>query len=307
MSESMKISGFLPRRIKEYMEENGFFDSGFYALQEIRLRVNCPLIVVWNNEEKVFENIEVASYEIQRLLELVSEYSLYVYKEDIKNGYITVQGGHRVGVMGQVIMDERGVANQKNISFVNIRVAHEVKDCALPVMDFVCKGGKIKNTLIVSPPGCGKTTLLRDIVRTLSNGYRGISATVSVIDERSEIAAGFNGVPQNDVGIRTDVIDGIKKSDGIIMAVRSMAPDIIAVDELGANEDFEAVRKALYSGCYCIATAHGFDLQGIMHRQEFKDIIGVDKFERIIVLARKGRIGRIEKMIDLSQTMGGGR
>ena len=164
-----EIRKLLPREISTQIFDRDKTFS-FDKLQEIRLRTGQPLIMQYDNKEKVFDHLITEKKEINQCLEYISEYSLYAYQEDIRQGFITVRGGHRIGVIGKAVMEAGQVKNQKHISFLNIRVAHQIVGCANPVMNFICQNRKLEHTLIISPPGCGKTTLLRDIIRQLSNG-----------------------------------------------------------------------------------------------------------------------------------------
>ena len=202
------------------------------------------------------------------MLNYLSGYSLYALAEELKQGYLTMEGGHRIGVVGHVARMEQENALQGDIqgvfqiSGLNIRVAHEKKGCAAKLVRGIRSGETIYNTLIFAPPGVGKTTYLRDSIRLLSSGdeeYPGVK--VSVVDERSEIAACYQGVPQNDLGPRTDVLDNCPKERGMLMMIRSMSPQIIAVDELGEERDFLAVNEAIHSGSRILGTIHAENVQ----------------------------------------------
>lgn len=259
-------------------------------------------MVLCGNKEYIYRDVLVQIQEIRHCIQLISQYSLYVHKEDVKNGFITIKGGHRVGIIGQAVLNDKGIEGQKNISFINIRVAHELKGCADEVMDFVCRDKVIKNTLIISPPGCGKTTLLRDIIRQISDGERGVCANICVVDERSELGACFDGVPQKNLGMRTDVFDQACKHQGMLTLLRSMSPQIIAVDELGDKKDFDAVKKIMSCGVICFATIHGFDFENVMKDTIITEFLKPGMFERIIVLSKRNGAGTIEKLFDLNDS-----
>ena len=231
------ILHLLPVRIR-CMVEKLRLDYG--RLWEIRLRVNSPFILRYEDSEIYVDSCGsrtcnmkdayiVTARDVNDTLECICNHSLYAYEDEIRQGFITVCGGHRVGVAGKIILDGTRIKCIRHISFLNIRVAHEIKGCSGDVLPYIYNDGKLMNTLIVSAPCHGKTTLLRDIIRVVSDG----GMTVGVVDERSEIAACYKGVPQNDVGMRTDVLDCCPKASGMMMLVRTMAPDLIAVDEIG--------------------------------------------------------------------------
>lgn len=212
-------------------------DSNMYiALEEIRLRVNKPIILKFNQFEKVFE-YQVTPEDILETLRIICENSIYSYQNQICNGYITIKGGHRVGITGNVVIDNNKVVNINYISSLNFRVAKQIIGCSNKIIKYVIdnENNNIYNTLIVSSPGAGKTTILRDLLRKISTGieqikFRGL--TVGLVDERGEVAAMYKGIAQNDVGIRTDVLDNIPKAVGMKMLIRSMSPNVISADEI---------------------------------------------------------------------------
>ncbi|MDR1560042.1 MAG: stage III sporulation protein AA [Clostridiales bacterium] len=292
--------------ISGYMGEtvNGLFKrinaDFFEKITEIRMRVGKPLIIVkerreyFLNKDGDFEHAAGRGYivtqtDIQDALALMSDYSLYAFEEELRGGYITLAGGHRVGITGRAVMESGHVRGLKNISGFNIRISHEIKGCA---DDVICKLAlpRLFDTMIISPPGRGKTTLLRDIIRQLSDGLPGRFAgvTVGVADERSEIAGCFRGAPQNDVGIRTDVLDGCPKAAGMAMLLRAMSPRVIAVDELGGRQDAAAVEEIVNAGVCLICTIHGADIGEIRNKNALSDILYI--FKRFVVLSGPGRI-----------------
>lgn len=226
------------------------------------------------------------------MVKFISSYSLYAYEDEMKRGFITMQGGHRIGVAGQVVMDGGKVLSLSNIYFLNIRVAREKRGCAKDIIPYLIHRNSIYNTLFVSPPGIGKTTYLRDAIRILSNGSDRLHGMkISIIDERSEIAACRQGIPQNDIGIRSDVLDGCLKSFGMLLMLRSMAPQIIAVDEIGSREDCRAMEQAIYSGSRIIGTVHAYDMKELSRKKYLKEMLEQQMFGRIVLLekAENGR------------------
>ncbi len=278
----------------------------FSKLQEIRLRVNQPLIIRYNNKELFLKSDGQAtqSYkeacivneaQIRETLEYVCDYSIYAYEDEINHGYITVPGGHRVGISGKVNVEKGKVCSIKHISFLNIRLAHSIVGCAKKIMPFIKNETTIYHTLIIAPPGCGKTTLLRDMIRYVSDMWE---MTVALVDERSEIAACYLGIPQNDVGIRTDVLDGCPKNLGMTMMIRSMSPMVIAVDELGNVQDIQAMHYAMNSGCKVMATIHGRSFDELLRRVDFTEIIQKKYFQRYVVLGPEFKTGNIGAVLD---------
>lgn len=271
--------------------------------QEIRLRVGRPIVFVKdlkeffitiNNQITTDEKkgLIINEKELRETLEFISNHSMYAFEEEIRNGFITLSGGHRVGICGRAVVEDCKIKTIKNISFVNIRIAHERIGCSKMLMKYLYEtDGKIQNTLIISPPLFGKTTLLRDIIRNISNGSVGYSGqNVAVSDERSEIAASYLGIPQNDVGIRTDVMDGMPKLYGIMMLIRTMSPKVIAVDEIGIGKDVESILYGINSGCRFVATVHAESIEEIKIKASIKELIERRVFERFIVINKEEEI-----------------
>lgn len=292
----------------------GRLQINFDDLQEIRLRINSPLIINYRNREYfVSDNASLVSNpaqgvlitknEIKETMEYISNYSLYAFEEEIRQGFITISGGHRIGITGKTIMQGNHIKGMKHISYINIRLAHQVKGCADIVMPYLVneKTRGIYHTLIISPPKCGKTTLLRDIIRQISDGNPYIEGmNVGVVDERSEIGACYMGVPQNELGIRTDILDCCPKAKGMMMLIRSMSPQVIAVDEIGSREDLEAINHVISCGCKLIATVHGSSIEDVKNKPILGELLKNKVFERYIILSNIKKIGHIEEIYDAS-------
>ena len=290
-----KIKKVLGSKINRILNEN---QISFSDLQEIRLRIGKPLIIVSDNIEFVLQKT-IEKDELMEILEYVSNYSLHAFENELKQGFITIEGGHRVGVTGQVLIENGEVKNIKHISSMNIRMSHEILNCADVILPYITRNKQIYNTLIISPPRCGKTTLLRDLVRQVSDGSRWVKGcTVGVVDERSELGGCYLGVPQNQLGIRTDVLDNCPKSKGMLMLIRSMSPQVIAVDELGSTEDIHALEYAMHCGCKMIATVHATSMDEIRSKPLFEQMVKERRFERYVVLGNQHHIGEINGIYD---------
>lgn len=267
--------------------------SDLDRLQEIRLRVGREVCLKYDNREYVLgrdglvdmdnDNKYIVSDSlIKEMIDYVTNYSLYAVEDELSRGYITINGGHRVGICGHIVLSAGRVKSIRNISSVNLRVAHQVFGCANHLMEQIYDQGMLENTLIISPPGAGKTTLLRDMIRILSNrGYQ-----LGVVDERSEIAAMSGANVGNDLGPRTDILDGCPKHIGIAMLIRSMTPDVIAVDEIGSEDDVKELRVAALSGCKILATAHGLEVDDVRRNQKLSMLMDEGFFRRLIVLTK---------------------
>ena len=287
-------------------------DLNFGELQEIRMRINSPLMIRQRgkeyklteegkllrcngNEQYEKENIHyVDRCELMETMEYIAGYSLYAYEDELRQGFLTIQGGHRVGVAGKILMEEGKVRSIRYISFLNIRLAHQVEGCADKVMPFIVENGEVCHTLIISPPCCGKTTLLRDVIRQISNGNAWCEGkNVGVVDERSEIGGAYQGVPQNDLGIRTDLLDCCPKAEGMMMLIRSMSPEVVAVDEIGDYGDIKAIESVLNCGCRLIATVHGSSVEDIEKKPLLQKMVKEHVFDRYIILSgkKKNRFG----------------
>ena len=255
---------------------------------EIRIRINRPIIIRLIDEDIII-NYKINEKDIINIIEKICENSIYAYKNQIVEGYITIKGGNRVGLTGRAVIENEKIINIKYISGLNFRIAREVIGCSNNILKDIIniEENTIYNTLILSPPGKGKTTLLRDCIRQISNGIPSINfkgKNCSIIDERGEIAANYKGIPKNDIGIRTDVIENISKSKGIEMLIRSMGPEIIACDEIGTIEDVKAIRYALTSGVKGIFTMHGNKIEDARKNEEINKLIENKLIEKIIIL-----------------------
>ncbi len=263
-------------------------------INEIRIRTGRALILRSGGKELYMDSagkmttefkkaLKAEKSDIDEIINMISDYSLYAFTSQLKEGFITVPGGHRAAVAGSAVIGKEGITTIKNISSISLRIASERKGCAKELVKRMFSDG-LKNTLIVSPVCGGKTTILRDILRLLSDsGY-----TVGISDERGEIAACYMGIPQLDVGERTDVLDCCPKAEGLSMLIRTMSPDIVAADEIGSEDDIRAIRQAGLCGSYVICTAHGNDIESIKKR-----FVDTDIFDRYVFLEGRNCPGRV--------------
>jgi len=287
-------------------------------LEEIRIRENRPLEVVYRGAYRFLTGqgrpvvqpslaYRPTREDCVKLLELLTDHSVYSFEEQMRSGYITVQGGHRIGLAGRTAVENGKVKIFKEISGFNVRIAREVRGAGDAVLPYLLDlpSLQLHHTLIVSPPQQGKTTLVRDLARLisygdlqLSSGGRMAGRKVGIVDERSEIAACIKGVPRFDLGPRTDVLDGCPKAEGMMMMVRSLSPEVIVADEIGRPEDAEAIREALHAGVRLIATAHGTGLEDLSRRPILRELIRERIFSRYVVLGGKFGAGTLEAVYD---------
>ncbi|MFD1433746.1 stage III sporulation protein AA [Kroppenstedtia eburnea] len=281
----------------------------YESLEEIRVRQGSPLEVATPFHSMFLgpsgqvvtrerEGYRPDREDCQKMLNLVSRHSLYALEEELRRGYVTIRGGHRIGLSGRVVVEAGKVKHIRDVTGFNLRVARQVKGVARRLLSRILPGGQLENILIVSPPQCGKTTLLRDLTRIVSAGETIPSRKVGVVDERSEIAGCVEGVPQHDVGPRTDVLDGCPKAEGMMMLIRSMSPELLVVDEIGRREDGEAVFEAVHAGVSLFTTAHGSSMEEVCRRPGIAQLVREGVFTRYILLSRKQGPGTVEAIYD---------
>lgn len=288
--------------------------------EEVRIRQERPVQVVYSGGDAFITSdgnltadpsrgAPATHDDLTRTFQLMAQGSVYAWEEEVRSGFLTLRGGHRVGLTGRVVVEEGRIRTIKQVSSLNVRIAREVPGCAAPVLPRIIKGGRVLSTLIISPPQAGKTTLLRDLVRQISTGVAALGLRgqkVGLVDERSEVAACAAGVPQRDVGPRTDVLDACPKAEGMMLLIRALSPEVIAVDEIGRPSDAAAVMEALHAGVAVIATAHGADVADVARRPAMADLLRAGAFHRAALLGRSRGPGTVERVVELGEA-GGGR
>lgn len=294
---SRGVLNYMPQGIRRCM-----YNINLDGANEIHMRLGKPLCIHYvdgcyylNSKGNLTaiptSALKVTREHIDEALEIATKSSVYSVRDEIKNGFITISGGHRIGITGTAVMKEDKVSFIKDISGLNYRLAGEVIGAADKVAELIMSDGIIKNTLIISPPGAGKTTMLRDIVRQVAyKSYR-----VSVVDERREIAALCEGRSAFDLGFSTDVLEGVDKAEGMLMVLRSMSPDVIVTDEIGKQADIDAVEKITNSGAAVIATIHGRNIDMIKRRDDLSRMLKF--FDLVVTLSKRDGIGTVEEAL----------
>lgn len=309
-------------------------------LEEIRIRTNTDtLLISGGREYSLRDGDEITAEVLEEILNRLLDYSYYAYEEELSRGYITIEGGHRVGICGRVTLENGQVHLIKDVSSLNIRRSREITGASEKILGAVLSAAKapaesvpnagisagcgdekspvtsdlfgacpsadygrmvVRNTLIISPPKCGKTTMLRDLARNLSNaGFR-----IGICDERSEIAGCYDGKTSYDLGPRTDVLDGCPKADGILMLIRAMSPDVVMTDEIGKPEDAAAIRSALSAGVKIITTIHGSSFEDAA-KSAVGSLITDHVFETLIFLSAQPVTGTVEKILRMPEVSHG--
>lgn len=288
----LQVIRLLPSPLRRGLE--GLPDETQRAVEEIRLRTAQPMTILgpWGEREVPKARSLITSGDLGTVLEIATQGSAHTALDRVRQGYFTVEGGHRIGICGRAVMKEGEVYNLRNLSSLSLRIARQVYGSGREVLPQLYEGDALQNTLILSPAGMGKTTLLRDLMGSISDGDGVPPLRVGVADERGELAAMWEGVPQFKIGRRTDVLDGCPKSQGLLMLLRGMNPQVLVADEITAPEDITALEMATNCGVTLLATAHGYSIADLTTRPLYKKLWALGVFQRVVYITPSPLMGR---------------
>lgn len=300
-----QIIKYFPKNISEVMDRVP--EEIIFKAQEIRVRSNKPIVINCSDRSYFITkfgmptsctdaNLLIAyQNEILKTFKNMCDYSIYSYQSEIKNGFITIKGGHRVGICGTAVINNSEVTGIKDISSLNIRIAKQVY---LENFNLITKlGGGSNGILLAGPPSCGKTTMLREIARLLSNGSLGYMKKVVVVDERGEISSMFLGTCQNDLGL-CDVLNLYPKGEGLMQAIRALSPEIVICDELGSDEDISALEEGLNAGVSIIASIHAGNIYEFVKRKSAQKLMATGAFKKVVMMKSSKLPGCIERIYE---------
>lgn len=278
------------------------------SAQELRLRVGRP-VQICTGAKSLFlgergrctalpaaAGLAVTPDELHEVFRAVCGYSVHSHQSEIARGFITFTGGHRVGLCGTAVSSDGEITALRDISSLNLRIARQVFGCADDVMrrtNFACKG-----ILLAGAPGTGKTTILRDLARQLSSGIACPVKKVALVDERGELAAVWQGIPQNDVGVCTDILNGCGKREGILMAVRTLSPEIIICDEIGGEEDVAALKTGALCGVKLVASVHAATMAEVLKKPFVRELAALGAVGTVVLLEGREQVGKIKEVLD---------
>ena len=263
------------------------------AAEELRLRAGRPMSVTLPDGEEVLPGCPVISPgDLRAVLEIATQASAHTALERVRHGFVTVRGGHRVGLCGTAVVKDGEIHNLRELSSLNIRIARQIPGIGDEPLRRIRSGGTLPSVLVLAPPGAGKTTLLRDLIRGLSAGVGGPPLRVGVADERGELGAMYGGLPQLDLGPHTDVMDGCSKADGLMMLLRGMNPKVLAADEITASDDIDALETAAGCGTALLSTAHGRGIEDLERRPLYARLMERRIFQKVLLIDRVNGVRR---------------
>ena len=278
-----QAAGVLPFELRQLVRSMPKSEQS--SVEEFRLRIGRPLSVVLRDREKVLpRSPDVSGEDLRTTLEIATQASVHAAMTQIQRGFVTIKGGHRIGLCGTAVLKGERVYNLRDLSSLNVRIARQMIGIGETIIPVLRQVSVMPSVLILAPPGVGKTTLLRDMIRCLSCGIGGLSMRVGVADERGELAAIYKGVPQFDLGPQTDVVDGCSKADGLMMLLRGMNPQVMAVDEITAPEDVAAIECAVGCGTTLLATAHGSKVEDLKYRPLYVRLLKMHIFQKVLII-----------------------
>ena len=280
------LRAILPDKVQQALR-----DLPLAQIYELRLRANAPVVACIDGRNYALDTVDITCEDLANIIHKASEYAIYAVLDQIVKGFITIRGGVRIGITGELVVDHGQVITIKNISSLCVRVPHAVKNCAYAILPYVFDLQRPVSTLVVAPPGAGKTTLLRDLAWQIGQKYPALN--ILILDERGELAACYQGEKQLDVGQNCDVITGGTKAFGFENGLRSLRPDVVITDEIATAEDVAMLQRAVRSGVIVIASVHANDISEVRAKPDLGILVAQGVFERYVVLRTKERAGEV--------------